>query len=154
MANVSTFGSAIVGISQFQRELRAIDSKLPKELQKANKAFAQRLVPSVRSAYSRHYPKPTPKVRRRTRRSRVRTIDGIRAVARQTSAGIAIGGARRPHMLGQEFGSDRYPQFAPWTVGEGRFLYPTVGEEAPKLVAEYGKVLMDVSRQAFPDRGL
>ena len=67
------------------------------------------------------------------------------------SAGIRYGGARLAHAMGQEWGSNRYKQFAPWTGGEGRFVYPTVAEETPKLIAEYGKVLIGVARAAFPE---
>lgn len=152
-------GFAIPGLRQFRNELRKMEGALPKELQRANKEFATRLVPAVRSEYAKHYPKPGRQ--RRSRRQRAgRTIDQVRARATQTTASIAIGGARYPHMLGQEFGSNRYKQFAPWTGtapggrgSAGRFLFPTIREETPQLLDEYGEVISSVAASAFPQRG-
>lgn len=151
-------GFAIPGLRQFRNELRKMESSLPKELQRANKAFAERLVPAVRSEYAKHYPKPGRREQRRKRAGR--TIDQVRARATQTTASIAIGGARYPHMLGQEFGSNRYKQFAPWTGSApggrgsaGRFLFPTIREETPQLLDEYGEVMSSVAAGAFPQRG-
>lgn len=150
---------AIPGLREFRNELRRAEGDAPKLLQKENKAFAQRLVPEVQSEYRRHFPRPTTKERRRSRRRSSRTVDNVRARATQTTAGIAIGGARVPHMLGQEFGSDRYAQFAPWTGpapggrgSRGRFLFPVIREEAPKLVESYGEAVSAAFAAAYPER--
>lgn len=140
----------VKGLRSFRNELRSFDRALPKELQKANKAFASALVPKVQQAYRRHYPRPNARQRRR-RRSKG-TAQAVRATATQTSAAIAIGGARYPHMPGQEFGSDRYPQFRPSTGGKGRFLYPTLRSERPGLEGAYGEVLDELASRAFPER--
>lgn len=152
-------GFAIPGLRAFRNELRKMEAGLPKELQRANKEFATRMVPLVRAEYARHFPKQGSQ--RRSRRQRAgRTMDQVRARATQTTAAVAIGGARYPHMLGQEFGSNRYKQFAPWTGrapdgrgSAGRFLFPTIREEAPELVKEYGEVVSRVASGAFPQRG-
>lgn len=134
-------GPRIVGLREFRNELRKADKALPKELTKANREHAAKMVAPIRSAYSKRF---------RVRSGR--TIGSVRPFSTQTSAGIRFGGARLPHAMGQEWGSNRFPQFAPWTGGDGRFVYPTISAEAPKLMAEYGKVLSAVMGSAYPDR--
>lgn len=133
----------VEGISELIRALRAVDRQLPREMTKANRAFAQSLVPSVQRAYSAKY----------TRREG-RGVGSIRAVATQKTGGIRAGGARAPYMPGQEWGSNKYRRFAPSTGGEGRFMRPTIRAALPRLRNTYIREVLDpVLRLAFPRRG-
>lgn len=150
----------IAGLRELRNELKRIEPGLQREMQRENKSFAARMVPQVQSAYNAIYPKPTSKKKRAGGGRRKGTVSQIRAVATQTSSGIRIGGARYRYMLGQEFGSNKYPQFAPWTGpgpsgrgSRGRFLYPTVRGELPSVVKRYQTEVIDkVVARAFPER--
>lgn len=149
----------IAGLKELRAQLKRVDADLPKQMQRENKAFAQRVVPKVQSAYTAAYPKANSKSRPNRRRKN--TVNAIRAVATQTSSGVRIGGARYPHMVGQEFGSYKFKQFAPWTGpgpggrgSRGRFLYPTVRGEVPRVIQRYRSEVMDpLFARAFPNRG-
>lgn len=148
----------IAGLRELRNELKRIEPGLQREMQRENKAFAARMVPKVQAAYSAVYPKANSKSRPNRRRKN--TVNAIRAVATQTSSGIRIGGARYRYMLGQEFGSNKYPQFRPWTGpgpsgrgSEGRFLYPAIRAEMPNVLRRYRSEVMDkVFAKAFPER--
>ena len=150
----------IAGLRELRNELKRIEPGLQREMQRENKAFAARMVPKVQAAYNAIYPKPTSKKKRAGGGRRKGTVSQIRAVATQTSSGIRIGGARYPHMIGQEFGSNKYRQFAPWTGpgpggrgSRGRFLYPTIRAEMPNVLRRYRSEVMDkVFAKAFPER--
>lgn len=148
-------GIRVKGIRDFARALGAFAPAYKREMTRLNRDFATRVAATARAEYGRHYPKAGAKDRRR-RRSR--SVTGIASRASSTSASIALGASGRHWLIGQEFGSNRYKQFAPWTGpapegggSAGRFLYPTIREETPKLVEEYGDALQNVARDAFPD---
>lgn len=150
----------IAGLRELRNELKRIEPGLQREMQRENKAFAARVVPRVQAAYNAIYPKPTSQKKRAGGGRRKGTVSQIRAVATQTSSGIRIGGARYRYMMGQEFGSNKYPQFRPWTGpgpggrgSQGRFLYPTIRGEMPNVVKRYQSEVIDkVVARAFPER--
>lgn len=131
----------IEGLAPLIRALRRVDTDFPKELQRANKAHAEALVPKVRAEYESHY----------TRRTG-RGVQSIRAVATQKTGGIRSGGARAPYMPGQEWGSNRAKQFAPRVPG-GRFMRPTIQRALPELQRQQLKALDVVLAKAFTRRG-
>lgn len=147
----------VAGLKELRNALKQIEPGLQREMQRENKAFAARIVPKVQAAYSAYYPKAETKRKSRRRKN---TVSQIRATATQTSSGIRIGGARYPHMIGQEFGSYKFKQFAPWTGpgpggrgSRGRFLYPTVRAEVPNILKRYQLEVMDRAfARAFPER--
>ena len=144
---MTAFKLAIGGLKDFRNDLKALSRNAPKVLQRANKQVAEAVAPSVRAAYARQY-------RQRTGRS----AKGIRAVATQTKAGVRIGGARRPYMLGQEFGSRRFKQFRPYVVsrrgrgGRGYFLYPTIRKMGREIVDIYWAAMDREFRKTYPER--
>lgn len=148
---------SVPGLKQLRNDLRKVDAALPRQMTAANKAFAAAVVPKVQAAYSRLFPRPGRVSRRRRGKN---TVSQIRAVSTQTSAGIRIGASSHPFMVGQEFGSNHFRQFAPWTGpgpsgrgSEGRFLHPTLRAEAPNLRGRYLKDVVDkVLPLAFPER--
>jgi len=58
-------------------------------------------------------------------------------------------------LLARERSSARgfYPQFAPFTSRQGRFLYPVIREAVPGMVEEYYELLDSALEAAFPDSG-
>ncbi len=135
------------------RRLAAPDGRLDKALARANKEAVHEIRDAARANYTRIYPYLPPRQRRRRRRRR--TVRGITSRARATGASIVLGGKNRPWLYGQEFGSVyRYPQFRRPPVdreppvhdtagiSRGRFLYPALRSEVPKLVGRYADIVM------------
>ena len=131
-------------LREIRAKLRALDTKLPKGLQKANKRAAERIAPLVRTLYgTAHSP-----VSGRGARS-------IRGTATQTRAQVAIGGKKAQYLLGQNFGrtAGGPKQFRTRPAGGDYFLYRTVERETPRLIDMYFDDLDDVMRAVYPKGG-
>ena len=102
----------IDGLDDFRRSLRAADRKLSTVFDRELRKAADPIRDAARVGYYRHY-------RRRSGRS----IQGIKSATRRGSVALTLGDARRPWLLGQEHGSDQYPQFGPHRA-EGLFFWP------------------------------
>lgn len=140
---------AVRGLIPLIRGIKGIAPDLGREVAGVNRDFARQMVPAVRARYERRYPSITG-----------RSAATIRAGGGQGYARITIGGARARHMPGQEFGSNRVPQFRPWTGpgpsgagSRGRFLYPTVRAEYPALKEAHVAALVRVLEKNFPEQG-
>ena len=138
--------TGIEGLQQLSRDLKAIDPKLGKELQKVNKAAVETAAKAARSAYSGLH-----------RQRSGKGVKSIRALASQTRAQVALGSSSAPYMLGQEFGSHQGPhkQQFPGYRGNGSeagyFFYPAIRDEAEKLTETYTKALDHLIKPVFPD---
>lgn len=129
----------VQGLSELRRGLRAANANAPRLVQVANKKVAQTVAEKAEQRYARRY---------RSRSGRGAT--SIRALASQSRAQVALGGARAPYLPGQNFGSfGRYPQFVPKATPD-RFLYRTIADERQRIEREYLDVVADVLREAFP----
>lgn len=129
---------------QMRAWLRAIPGKWAKELQKRNKKIATWVADEVRSDYSSEHPPQSH-----------HGENSIRALARQTSASVAIGGPgqKAPYVLGQNFGSHQGPgktQFPPVQKPD-YFLYTNVGESLPRIRKEHLDGVDEVFHEAFPE---
>lgn len=131
--NVDVTG--VDGLAQLRRDLKAIEAQLPKELQRLNKRAAETVVPKAQAAYAARY----------QQRSGA-GAGSIRALATQTKAQVAMGSARAPYMVGQEFGSNRWHQFPPYNNGQGEFFYPAVRAAARDLPDTYANLLDELVR--------
>ena len=135
----------IDGLDDFRKGLRKIDGALGKRIGQINKATGEKVASKARATYSNFYT---------TRKGRV--PKSIKSSAAQREVKISLGRESVPYALGQEFGSNKYRQFFPWTGpsskggSAGRFFYPTIREETPGLVKEYLEALDDVGKEAFP----
>ena len=134
---MTEFRFEIEGLDDFRRDLRRLSKDAPKAMTRAGKRAAQLVAPRVQAAYARRY-----------RQRSGRGARSIRAVATQRGAGVRIGGARAPYVVGQEFGSNKYRQFAPWSGpsasgrgSAGKFLYPTIRGLDDEILAFYAKEL-------------
>lgn len=130
--------TGVEGLADLARDLRAIDAKLPKQLQQVNKKAVDTIAGKARSAYQSQYSSKSGA-----------GAGSIRAVASQTRGQIALGSGRAPYPLGQEFGSGQglnKKQFPPYNAGRGNFFYPTIRAEAEGLPEAYGDMLDDMLR--------
>ncbi len=128
----------VVGLRELRNELKAIDGKAQKGLQKANKrAAAEVIVPAARHlAEGRHNP-----------RWGSEAIGTIRALASQTRAQVALGSAKVRWAAGHEFGSIKYKQFPP-SIGYragGYALYAAIDQEQDKLIDVYADLLEELA---------
>ena len=139
----------VLGLRDFQRELRAVDTKLPRTLAVANKTAAEYV--AERARRRAHSPGGVA----------AKSAPSIRAAGEQRRSKILIGGKTWPYALGAEFGAKVYPQFKPWRgnqhdpgmepgSGVGYFLYPTIRETRDEYLEIYARAIDQVMRDAFP----
>lgn len=131
----------VEGLADFQRELRQLDSKLPRELTAANKKAAELVAEKARG--------------KATSLGGVaaKTAPSIKAAAEQRRSKINIGGARAPWALGAEFGGQGRPttmQFQPHRGRQGYFLYPTIRDTRDEFMDVYERAIDQLMRAAFP----
>lgn len=132
----------VVGLADFQRELKAADAKLPRELAAANRAAAEMVAAKAR--------------RKASGQGSVAAKSGpsIKAAGEQRRSKITLGGPKFPFALGAEFGGQGRPttqQFKPFNGGEGYFLYPTIRDTRDEFIDVYGTLIDHLMRSAFPD---
>lgn len=131
----------VEGLADFQRELRAVDTKLPRQLSQANKAAAEMVAGRARS-------------RAQSLGSvAAKSAPSIKAAAEQRRSKITLGGPREPWALGAEFGGQGRPttqQFDPHRGRQGYFLYPTIRDTREEFIDVYARAIDQVMRAAFP----
>lgn len=129
----------VEGLTDFRRELKALDASLPKEIQKANKRAAEIVADKARASFAARggvAPKVAP---------------SVKALASQRYAAVRIGGPQYPYAMGAEWGSNRFRQFDPSRGKQGYSLYPTIRKERDAIVDRMGDALEDIARRAFPN---
>lgn len=129
--------TGVEGLRDLARDLKRVDPVLAKKLQQANKTAASHVADEGTRRYSAQY----------ERRSG-RGAGSIRALATAQRAQVAFGSDRAPYVAGQEFGSNEFRQFYPWTGkapggkgSMGRFIYPAIRSEADDLPGIYADLL-------------
>lgn len=128
------------GMVELRRELRALDSRLPRAIQKANKRAAQ-LVADRGKALLASTGGVGPKA-----------ALSVKALAGQAYASVRLGGAAFPFAAGQNFGSDRYTQFPPRPgSGQDYGLYKAIGETRSDVIAGYDQFIEEGFKEAFPE---
>lgn len=131
----------VEGLADFQRELKALDSKLPRELAKANKDAAELVASHARSRASG------------LGSVAAKAAPSIKAAAEQRRSKVTLGGPQYPYALGAEFGGQGRPttmQFQPHRGREGYFLYPTIRDDRDEFMDAYERAIDQVMRAAFP----
>lgn len=125
-----------VGLREFVGDLRKIDRQFPRDIAKAMRGAAKTVERESRSEYQRIF-------RQGTSGRSTRTVKGIAAFGSNRQAGIKFGGSKRPWLPGQEFGSDKYKQFRPWSGkapggrgSHGKFVYPIIRREIDTVTDE------------------
>jgi hypothetical protein len=138
----------MVGLKEFTRDLRRVDKEFPRQVARAMRKAAKHVEGDARSRYARRY-------RQGASGRSTRSVKGIAAFASSWEAGIKFGDDRRPWLIGQEFGSNRYQQFRPWTGAgpggkgsHGRFIWPAIREEMDTVSDQLADDLMGILRGA------
>ena len=140
-------GARIEGLKELRKELKALGPQWPKELQKTNKAAAAKVVPEAKRRAAQSHPNLAGGVARVGSRG----VSSIRALASQTRAQIAGGGAKVPWFGGNEFGSSgRYRQF-PAKNKEGYILWPAAKAKEPEIEEIYLEMIDALTKAAFPE---
>ncbi len=133
---------SVIGLAEFQRELRQVDSKLPRELRTAGNEAAGNIVSDAQgraSAQGGALGKAAP---------------SIKAASQQRNAAVAIGGGSYPFALGGEFGGQGRPstmQFQPHRGTQGYALYPAIRSGRAEFMETYADMIDRLMRSAFPD---
>lgn len=127
----------IDGLAQFQRNLKKLDSDLPKALRVALNEAAE----LVATGAKRHVPSRTGKA-----------VASIRVASTQTAVRVREGGSRAPYMPWLDFGGrvGRRKQTKRPFIGDGRYIYPTYFEErdSGRIQQVLTDALLGVARQA------
>ena len=132
------------GLKEFVGDLRRVDKEFPRQVSKAMRGAAKTVERRARTEYARQY-------RQNTSGRRTRSVRGITAFASTRQAGIKFGGEKRPWLPGQEFGSNRWPQFRPYTGpgpgghgSKGRFVWPSIRDEIDDVTDDLADDLMHI----------
>ena len=149
-------GIEIEGLASFRKALKSISDDLPKMLQKELKEAAESAAERARVLYRKNYTRSGGK--RGSSGASKHTVDTIRAAATQTGSSVKFGGVRYPWAAGQEFGSDRFKQFSPYTGkgpggrgSWGRAIFPAVRDEREATTADIQRRFDDLARRAYPE---
>lgn len=125
----------IDGLAEFSRNLRKLDSELPKALRIAMNAAADIVVDAARA-----------KVPRRTGRA----ARSIRPQSTRTAVRVTAGGRRVPYYPWLDFGGRvgrgraiRRPFYS-----DGRYIYPAYHANREEFTAVLEQALLDVARQS------
>lgn len=143
-------GIKVVGLKEFQKELRAIDKDLPKQLRLANKEGADVVAEAAKESFASRggvAPKVAP---------------SIRSAAEQRRASVKMGGKKYPFAGGAEFGGGKYgkgnpkppgggytTQFEPFRK-TGYSMFPAIRDKRDEVIEVYGKALERLMSKAFP----
>lgn len=127
----------VLGLRDLQRELRALDRTLPRELRKANLEAAEAVADATRASFASR-PGVAPKV-----------AASVKALAQQRNASVRIGGAKYPYALGSNFGSHRFKQFPP-PVSPDHSLYKSIRAKRDKIKDTHLDAIDRLAKRAFP----
>jgi len=125
----------VEGLSEFNRNLRKLNSELPKALRMAHNDAAQLIV-----SYAR------PRVPTKSGRA----AGTIKAKSTRTESRVSGGSKRASYYPWLDFGGRVGPKRSvhrPF-IKQGRYLYPALGANYDKFVALLEEKLIDVARQA------
>ena len=147
MASLATM--RVENLRETIKGLKAINDQLPKEIKVRAKEAGDRMIPEAQAFYRGHYEQHTGK-----HAARMRTLATLRGDVK-----IVAGGKKFPEMGGQEFGSDKWPQFSPKAPASegssGRFLWRAAVEGLEEFTESISETLVDVMRKAgFKNAGI
>lgn len=110
----------VVGLKEFRKGLKGMDSGLPKTMRLTLNSTAEVLVDATR-----------PKIPRRTGRA----ADSLKAQSTQSAARVSMGGAKAPWMPWLDFGGKVgvHKSVVRPFYKDGRYLFPTLDEKRDKI---------------------
>lgn len=129
----------LAGMAEFRAELRAIDKRLPKGIQKANKRAAQLVTDRARTLLAA------------TGGVGPRAAGSIKALAGQAYAAVRLGGPAWPFAAGQNFGSQRFKQFPPPAHDGDYGLYKGIAATRDEVMERYDEFIDEGFAAAFPE---
>ena len=117
---MSSLGIKVVGLDEFRRGLKGIDSGLPKTMRLTLNEVAELFLGWVR-----------PKVPTRTGRAAA----SLKAQSTQSQARIAAGGPKAPHFPWLDFGGrvGKNKSVVRPYIPDGRYIFPTLAERRPDV---------------------
>jgi hypothetical protein len=131
----------VEGLAQLSRALKELGPDFSRELRLTNKSVADMVADDARAAaYS-------------IGGVAAHVAPGIKSTAGIRSAGVSFGGSAYPMAGGAEFGSIKYPQFAPYRGSgsdAGYFVYPSIREDASEIADKYIDAVNVVIERNFP----
>lgn len=129
----------IAGLRDFQRGLKTIDAELPKALRKVLNTVADDVIGLAR-----------PHVPRRSGRA----AGSLKASSTQTAVRVKGGGSRAPYYPWLEFGGrvGRKNSVKRASVKGGRYLYPALARERPRLQQKLLDALEELAQEAIGGR--
>jgi len=148
VAKVGAGRTEIVGLRDFQRELRALDKKLGTELRQGLKRAAEVGAEGARARAGSG------------NRMQAAAAASIKAQAEQRAAKVSFGSAALPYAVGAFMGALAWPQFEPWVgntwavgqPGEGPYLVNQgLADRMDAMLDEVGKEIDRLASRAFPD---
>ncbi len=148
MAKVGAGRTEIVGLRDFQRELRTLDKKLGTELRQGLKRAAEVGAEGARARAGSG------------NRMQSAAAESIKAQAEQRAAKVSFGSAAIPYAVGAFMGALAWPQFEPWVgntwavgqPGEGPYLVNQgLADRMDAMIDEVGKEIERLAGRAFPD---
>lgn len=125
----------ITGLAEFNRNLRKLDSDLPKVLRLAHNEAAQLIVDWAQ-----------PRVPRKSGRA----AGTVKAKSTRTESRVQGGSKRAPYYPWLDFGGRVGPRHSvrrPF-IHEGRYIYPALSANYGKFADLLAEKLIDVARQA------
>ena len=135
----------VKGLRQFRKDLGRLDKAYRKALDKELKAIAQPIAADAKRRYRVLHPR---------RRGGKGSQRAIRASAGGGRVRVLLGSEKTPYLLGQEWGSHRYPQFPPSTQGKppnerGYFFWPAVVAGREQVSTKVRKAIDKANRLYF-----
>jgi len=129
------------GLGKLRSDLRKMGTEYRSALDKNLKAAAAPIVADAKRRYRQEHPR---------QRGGKGSQRGIRAAAGGGRVRVVLGGSRYPYLLGQEWGSSRYPQF-PKHSRQGHFFWPAIRTGADRVTGDIQKALDDANAKHFED---
>ena len=139
----------VEGLQAFQRDLLTMGKEVNRAVDRDVRAAAKPIVRRGRKTYRQLHPPSS--------RSNKKSHLGLRTGVRGARVSVRLGSTGRPYLLGQEFGSSRFPQFPPYRRhpsgrgGVGRFFWPAILAEARSLRRKILTVIDQAVDRHFED---
>lgn len=140
----------VVGLRELVRDLKAADPLLAKELTKAQRTIAEKVVDRAQA-------------RARAEGGIIaKAADAFEAKGEQRYAKVVLNGHKHPFVYGGEFGAKQYPQFEPWRGNQftdplaqniGYALFPTLREMRGDIVDEFDDLVNRFVKRLANPRG-
>ena len=129
------------GLVEMRKAMRNLGREYRRAFDRELRRIGRPIADDAKRRYRARYP------RRRGGRGSQR---GIRSSARRGSSTVSLGSARYPYLLGQEWGSNRYPQF-PERRTDGHFFWPAIEQGGDEVYDRLLTLVDQANRLAFPE---